>query len=269
MGPFWRARPILFAGFYSLGDDFGLAPADFEIGPASVVHPDAVTVISPSLAVDAIRVTALANQSHASAGIHVANFPVHVIRGAIDGRHSATARIPATFSPDLKIGSAAPVHPDAPLIEAPGAAIIARRAAALAHQLNSASRIRCTPILPAIIGRTVNVVAVVPSFPVAAAPAVISVPVPIPVSAPASADLEIGSAAAVHPDAPIVVPPRLALDAGGIAFLPDHLNSAARIRRANMPAHVIGITAHHPPLRRSRSSRCGSRGAASENKTKP
>jgi hypothetical protein len=53
--------------------------ADFEIGTAAAVHPNSVTVVSPTLSAQAVGVAALHDQAHAAAGVSPAVLPTHIV----------------------------------------------------------------------------------------------------------------------------------------------------------------------------------------------
>jgi hypothetical protein len=131
-----------------------------------------------------------------------------------------------------KVSAAAPVHPDSPVIEAPGLTLDTGRATALVSQSYAAAGI-CRAINPfAVIGGTGD------GYPGRSAR-----PSWAPRS-PASPQVKIRPATAIHPDTLLAVAPGLSLDAGRAAALIDHLYSAAGVDPAQMPLHVVGGTGH-------------------------
>src|SRR5579871_3659411 len=51
----------------------------FELGPATVIHPDSIAVVTPGRALGAGTLTHLAHQAHSAAGIERADPALHII----------------------------------------------------------------------------------------------------------------------------------------------------------------------------------------------
>jgi len=144
-------------------------------------------------------------------------------------------RVPAPVSisattADSEISATAAVHPNAAWLVPPRAAVIAGGVAALANHLNAPVGVSRTEIAAAVIGGAVNAVGGIRSC--------------------VASDLEIGAAAAVHPDTPVIFKaPGAVEDARGFTALLDQLHARAHVRVAIVPLHVVGGARNDLPLR--------------------
>ena len=86
--------------------------------------------------------------------------------------------------PDFEVGPASTINPNTASVAAPGAALNAGRAAALANQADLAADAFVTPMTFSITGFTVESLDIPATTPVSI---IIAIPVAIPVSIPATA----------------------------------------------------------------------------------
>src|SRR5580700_5121453 len=91
--------------------------ANLKIRAAATVDPDSVPVVTPRTPVNAVSVTALADESYPAIGIDRAHAASHVLGRAIDDLDAGSARLPAsasaTTSANLEVCAAATIDPDA------------------------------------------------------------------------------------------------------------------------------------------------------------
>src|SRR5712675_1362720 len=163
---------------------------------------------------------------------------------------------------DFEVGEAAAIDPDAVADVSPGAIEDAIGFAALANHADAEAGIGWTPGSAHVVRRAVDHVGFAPAAEFIVAPAGIAVPatiaIPVVISIVISvvivsvldyngslnADLELGAATVVDPDAVSVKAPREVLSAFGLAFLVHHLHSASGVHSADAAVHVIGVTGH-------------------------
>src|SRR5262249_19147616 len=221
-----------------------------EVGAPTAVDPDVPSTIAPSAAVDTIGVATLAQQAHVvAANACFAFVSTHIVGRTRDDFHSITGWLPipaiagviaaivvaAATAADLEVRAAAMVDPDAAVVVGPIASVLTGGIAALADQLHAAAGVDGADVAPAIVGRAIDVVAVVPAVEARAA---------------AAGDLKVGTATAIHPDAAADdEAPRAVEDAGSIRALADQLNAAAYIGGAEVATHVVGRTSDKSRLR--------------------
>jgi hypothetical protein len=213
--------------------------ANLKIRAAAAVDPNPVPVVTPSSAVDAVGVTALADESYPAIGIDRAHAASHILGRAIDDLDAGSTRLPAataaTTSANLEICAASPIDPDAAGIVSPRTAEVARRAADLPNDAHAAARVGGAHIASTVVGRAINVVTIVPPAPARAA------------------SLEIGLAAAVHPDPTAVhIAPRLVEDARSVTALLDELHATPDIGGAVISPHIVGGAGDELPLGRTK-----------------
>jgi hypothetical protein len=116
------------------------APANLEIGAAPAIHPYALWVISPRLAVVACSAAALEGELHSPSGVGWTFVASAVIGGAVHA--VAVVRAGRVEVTHLEVGAAAAIHPNAPVIGiAPRLVKNARRVAALLDKLNASADI--------------------------------------------------------------------------------------------------------------------------------
>src|ERR1700736_2848458 len=202
-----------------------------KICPASMVHPDPLTVIAPAITLLAGRVAILLHHPHFSPRIHRARMPVHVI-----GRTRNRVALVRSFVPvrvHRKICPASMVHPDPLTVIAPAITLLAGRVAILLHHPHFSPCIHRARVPVHVIGGTRNRVALIRSC------------VPIRVHG------EIRPAAMVHPDPLTVIAPAVTLLAGRGAILLHHPHFSPRIHRAGVPLHLCGGARSRVPLIRS------------------
>jgi len=106
------------------------AAFDCEVGPATVVHPDHLTVRAPAVSFPAGRVATLLLQPYAPARIDGAVVPPAVVGRTRDGADAARSRASILVGINGKVGAAAAVHPDASAVKTPAIALVANRVAA-------------------------------------------------------------------------------------------------------------------------------------------
>jgi len=126
--------------------------ADHELGAAAAVHPDALRIVAPGLALNAGGAADLARQLHAAAGVGVAVMAIAIVRGAGEGL-SLSLTLSVAVSASGELSAAAAVHPDALHVVAPGLALNAGGAADLARQLHAAARVEVAVVAAAVVGR--------------------------------------------------------------------------------------------------------------------
>src|SRR5689334_5934924 len=108
-----------------------------EFGAAAAIHPDSPAIPVPSLALHASGSADLARHTdYQTARVHLAIDAFAVIRGT-----AQALTLDARRRIDGELSAAAAVHPNAALIPAPGATLLARRSADLANQLHAAASI--------------------------------------------------------------------------------------------------------------------------------
>ncbi len=127
---------------------------------------------------------------------------------------------------DAEVGAAAAVYPEAALVDAPGVAANAGRAADLANELGVAAVADVTPVSFAVVGGAGDSLALLALLP--------SVAVAIATGG------ELGAASAIDPEAAVVVAPGAVLDAWAAADLADELDAAAGVYVAVVALSVIG-----------------------------
>jgi len=123
---------------------------------------------------------------------------------------------------EVKVGPATLIDPNSAARVAPSAAENTFGATSLAGKAHSHVRTSRAEAPAAVVGGTINVVAVVPA------------------TEGNVADLKFGAATAVHPNAAGVVAPGAAEFARRAADLADQLCTAARVHFARVTVHVIG-----------------------------
>jgi len=164
------------------------------------------------------------------------------------------------LSSDFEVGAAAFIHPNSVPVASPSAAENAGRFAALADQADfSASAFDAKMDLP-VAGLAIEVLNEVVAVAVAVAITVavtVAVTVAITVTviiavAIIRAGHEIGSAAAIHPDAAPVITPCPTRNTGRIAALTPQADAAARIGAAIVTPPVVRSAKYLVALRRSR-----------------
>jgi len=111
---------------------------DREVGAATTINPDAAIIVAPSLAEDARRFTALANQANASKGVDLAAVKIEVVGSAVESARAAIAASIVFTGTDGKVSAATAVNPDVRSDDAPRSAIYARGIAPLADQFDAA-----------------------------------------------------------------------------------------------------------------------------------
>src|SRR5262249_45834235 len=155
------------------------------------------------------------------------------------------------LSSDFEVGAAAFIHPNSVPVASPSLAENAGRFAFLADQADfSASAFDAIMDLP-VAGLAIEVLNEVVAVAITVAVAVaviIAVPIPIPIPIPLTviiavaiirAGHEIGSAAAIHPDAAPVITPCLPRDTGPIAALSPQADAATRIGAAIVTPPIV------------------------------
>jgi len=150
---------------------------DAEIGAAAAVNPDSPLARTPSLALNAGGLAALANHAYAEAGIRRTPGTSHVVGGAVDQvgfapaaefAVSATIASPVIISvvivsaldyngsrnADLELSAATVIDPDAVIVEAPREVLSAFSLAFLMHHLDAAAGIYGADAAVHVIGVT-------------------------------------------------------------------------------------------------------------------
>src|SRR6202030_3683380 len=190
---------------------------DLKIRATAAIDPNALAIVTPRAAVDAVRLAALADDENAVVGVDRAAVAAHVARRAIE--QCRRAGVPV--SGDAEARAAAAVHPHTARAVAPGLPHHARRFAALSNQPHTCAGIHRAPSAIHVIRRAVDVEVLAPAV------------------EPDRADLEVRAAAAIDPDAAVVIAPGAFGDALGFTALPGEFDSAASIDGAPMAAHVV------------------------------
>jgi len=147
--------------------------ADFEVGAAAAIDPNAVAIPAPRGAEGARRAAALADETNAAAGVHRAAIAAAVIGGAVDvvivapagpGRRSGrrpghwrASRLRTGDEADGEVGAATAIDPDALAVPAPGLIEGAGGAAALVDELNTAAGVGGTIFAAAVVGGAVEI----------------------------------------------------------------------------------------------------------------
>jgi len=196
-----------------------VAAANFKVGAAAAVHPDAAVVVAPGRAIETIGIAALADQPHAVAGVGIAVMHPHIVRGACGGLRRSRA-VPVRAA-ELEVRAAPAIHPNAAAVVPPGTPVRAIGVTAAAREADPVARVHGTEVASHVIGSAIDRVALAVAAPVR------------------YAGLEIGAAAAVHPDAAVIVAPSPAEIAWRTAALAHKLHAAARVRLARVPVHVV------------------------------
>src|SRR5579885_1337125 len=204
---------------------------DFKVGAAAAIHPNALAVVAPGTALHASGAAVLFDQLHAAARIRGAIVAMHVVGSTVNcrcrlvGVATAAAAAHAASDGNFKIGAAAAIHPNAPAIRAPGTPLDAFRTAALLYEPHAAVAARVTNMAMHVIGGAIDADGVR-----------LIVPVAVVVAA---ANFKVGAAAAVHPDAAVVVAPGRAIETIGIAALADQPHAVAGVGIAVMHPHIV------------------------------
>src|SRR5579859_522698 len=126
---------------------------------------------------------------------------------------------------DFKVGPAATIHPDTVAVVTPGAVENTVGLTALADDEDAVTRVHGAEIAVHVIGGAVDQCS--------------RFRLPVPGNA------EVGSAAAIRPDSALAIAPSLTFDAGGLAALPNQLDSKARIGRAPDAFHGVRGAINH------------------------
>ena len=140
-----------------------------EVGPASVVDPNASAVVAPAIALPACRSASLLDELHTTAGVRAAIVPAAVVGRASEARRgrrgipaipviavaitrsvSVSTPTVSTSGPDSEIRTAAVIDPHAATISAPAIPFPARRTAALLNHLDAASCVGSAVVTTAV-----------------------------------------------------------------------------------------------------------------------
>src|SRR6267378_2478866 len=148
---------------------------DFEVGAAAAVDPDAVAVVSPGPAEDAIGFAALTDDKNAIAGVNAAEIAVHMVGGAID--EAGRSRFPISANAEIRATPA--INPYAALARTPSLALDTSSLAALTNHADAETGIRWTPGSTHVIGRAVHGIRFAPAAECVVATAEIRVTAPI------------------------------------------------------------------------------------------
>jgi hypothetical protein len=197
----------------------GRASADAELGAAAIVDPEAALVDSPGLALNAGRSADLAVELDVATTTSVAPVSLAVIGGAGDDLRGWWSRRRAVACAEGEVSTAATVDPEAAIVDAPGIAADAGRAADLADELDIAAVTDGAPVSFAIVGGAVDSLLPWPE---------------------ASALGEFGTASSINPEAAVVDAPGVAANAGRTADLADELGVARPTNGTPVSFAVVG-----------------------------
>jgi len=125
----------------------GSLVADFEVGAAAAVDPEATIVEAPGASMDARGAADLAGQTNIATGSDVTPVSFAIVGRACD---DAGWRWPATA--DDEVRAAATVDPESAPIYTPGTALDAGRAADLADKANVVAAADVAVVSFAIVG---------------------------------------------------------------------------------------------------------------------
>lgn len=131
---------------------------NIEVGTAAAINPKLVTVDTPRLAFNTLRVAALARQAHPAVIRYGAEMAAHVIGGTGEGADAAaaTAVIPAAAATgvDLEVSATTAIYPNLFPAHAVRLALDAARIAVLADHRNPAVWTNVTGVISHVVGTT-------------------------------------------------------------------------------------------------------------------
>jgi hypothetical protein len=123
---------------------------DHEIGAAAVVHPDALAVVAPAIALLTGCSAALIGHLHAAPCIHRAGVASAIVGRTGDGLATPIPSVVPTVHHE--VGAATVVYPDALAVVAPAITLLAGGSAALIGHLYASPRINMAGMPSTVIG---------------------------------------------------------------------------------------------------------------------
>jgi hypothetical protein len=122
-----------------------------EVGAAATVYPEAAVIDAPGLAANAGGAADLTDELRVTCAADGAPIPFAIVGGAGDGLLGW-----AVATVEGEVGAAAAVYPETPVVDAPGLAANAGRAADLADELSVACAADGAPVSFAVVGGASN-----------------------------------------------------------------------------------------------------------------
>jgi hypothetical protein len=132
---------------------------DDKIGAATAVYPKLISVLAPRLALDTLRIAALAREAGPATGSDVAEVAPHVVGGASNRSRRVAAVVPSAAGHDFEIGSATAIDPELIAANTVAISLDALGITALAYHSNIASvmvRPDGTGVVAHVVGRATN-----------------------------------------------------------------------------------------------------------------